>query len=633
MMLARRLFCQKQLWQVSCKYRTVVRHTQSTANQIPETFSVGSLNLEPKRLPEALKKQPQRQPFAKNLFLGALDHEFMYYPEPQTKDRYNEFFEWLKPIENCISECLANPEDIERNEILSELKNLGLFRAYVSEDYNGLNLNHTELAKLLEVLSSLPWLGSYFVKNYIMPIQLINMLGSDAQKAKYLPRIVSGEVVPTVCFTEANGFNPQNIETRAVSLDDNMHWLLSGEKTFVTNGQDANLFIIFAQCGLGRASTAVDNVLSVFLVESNVRITVRDVSILVGQQGTSISTITFNDIKVPKENLLGKIGSGMDVLIDLIAPGNRQIAPQTIGILKNFIKLLVKNILQRKHLDRDLHEYELIQQAIGKIATRLYGMESILYMTTGMMDTFDKQDCALEKAMVEVYCANECIACIHEGLHVIGAQSYIRGNPYMQILEDALSYTLYDSYNIDSNVYVSLLGLQHTGKNMYKHIHKLRNPFMYPKYIVKWMFGYTPVRKVGGAEHMHPSLAPTDPILDTCISKLADVAILLLERHGQDISDQQMELGRLSDLATRTFALISVLSRTSRAYCIGLRNAEQERHVANSFAIFCLGRVTMLTDEILKGSWSNGDRLFQDIANLIYSKKDYFAEHPLKRTY
>lgn len=604
-----------------------MRHTQSAVNQLQDTP-----NLE-LRLPEVLKKQPQRKPFVKNLFLGSIDYEFVYYPEPQSKARHQAFFDWLKPIENYVAMCSADPTNTRRDEILSHLKDLGVFRAHVSEVHLGLDLTHTELAKLLEVFSSLPWLGSYFVKNHVMPIQLINMLGSDEQKAKYLPKIVTGEVVPTVCLTEASGFNTDNIQTIAELSDDGTYWLLNGEKSFVTNARDANLFLVFARCGISQETGSLNKASSVLLVESDSnRITLQDVN-LVGQQRSSVCTVSFKDVQVAKSDILSESNSIMEMLIDWMAPGNRHIAPQAVGHLRTFIKLLTTHILQRKHLDQNMHEYEAVQEVIGKIATRLYGMESILYMTTGMMDTFDQQDCTIEKAMVEAYCASECVACIHEGLHIIGAQSYLRENPYIQSLEDALAYTLYDSYNVDSNTYIALLGLQHTGKNIYKHVHKLRNPFRFPMYILKWATGSEFILKLQIDEHMHPSLQISAGFLDGCITKLANMSIYLLQSHSHEISERQMELRRFSELATRTFALAAVLSRASRAYCIGLRNAEQDRHVANCFTILTYERVRVLADEILAGSWKNGDRLHKNVAELMYSKKDYFAEHPLNRTY
>lgn len=629
-MLTRRFLCRRQLWHASC-ICTPVRHTQS---QGVSQHALDTLNLET-RLPAHIKREPQRQPFAKNLFVGTFDHEFMYYPEPQTKDRHQRFFEWLQPIEKYMSKCLEDPQNVRKDDILTRLKELGVFRACVEEQYLGLNLNHTESAKLVEMLSCFPWLGTFMVKNHMVPVHIISTLASDKQKAKYLPRIATGEFVPAVCFTEPEGgINAHNINSTAVQSDCDTHWVLNGEKTFVVNGHDANLFLVFACCGHPHAIGHVQSSLSVFLVERDFGgVTNKDVKNLVGQRDSPVCTVTFKDTKVPNENLLGDMKSGMSILIDMLAPGNRNLAPQAVGTLKAFIKILLRHVLQRKHLDKNMHEYEGIQEVIAKIASILYSMESMLYYTTGMMDTFENQDCTLEKAMMETYCTSECVACIYEGLQLIGAQSYLRENPYIRIFEDALSYTLFDGYHIDSNTYVALLGLQHMGKNLYSHIFKIRNPFNFPKYILKWIMGKEYRIQLNITDHLHPSLVLGGTQLEKCITKLQSVSVLLLERHGTQIPERQMELRRVGELVTTTFALISVLSRASRAYSIGLRNNDQDRHMANSFAIIAIDRVQILTDEIVSGEWDNGDKFKKDVAELMYSKKDYFAEHPLNRTY
>ncbi|KYN04902.1 Acyl-CoA dehydrogenase family member 9, mitochondrial [Cyphomyrmex costatus] len=629
-MLTRRLLCRKQLWYTSYVC-TPVRHTQ---NQRVSQHALDTLNLEI-RLPASLKKQPQRKPFAKNLFLATFDHEFMYYPEPQTKDRHQRFFEWLQPIEKYMSECMKNVQSVRKEDILTHLKELGVFRACMDEQYLGLNLNHSESAKLVEVLSCLPWLGCYMVKNCIVPVQIISALASEEQKAKYLPRIATGELIPTVCFTEpGSGININNIASIAVDSEIDTHWLLNGEKTFVVNGHDANLFLVFCHYGHRRKVGDTESSLSILLVERDFGgVIIKDVKNLVGLKSSPVSTVIFKDTKVPKENLLGDLKAGTNILIDILAPGNRNLASQAVGTLKTFTKMLTRHVLQRKHLDKDMHEYESVQEIIGKIASTLYGMESMLYYTTGIMDTFENQDCTLEKAMVEMYCTSECVACIYEGLQLIGAQSYLRESPYLQIFEDALSYTLFDGCNIDSNTYIALLGLQHTGKNLHDHIFKLRNPYIFPKYLLKWTMGKEYRVQLKLADHLHPSLMLGSIQLEKCITRLQTVSVLLLERHGTDITERQMELRRVGEIATRTFALIAILSRTSRSYCIGLRNNDYDRNLADSFAVFSIDRVQVLADEIQSAAWNNGDKFKKDVAELMYSKKDYFAEHPLNRTY
>ncbi|KAL0105960.1 hypothetical protein PUN28_015992 [Cardiocondyla obscurior] len=622
-MLARRFLC-RRLWRASF---TSVRQTQSQ-------HALDAINLET-RLPAPIEKEPQRQPFVKNLFLAEFDKEFMYYSEPQSKNRYQRFFEWLEPIEAYMSKCLENPQSIQKHDVLAHLRELGVFRACVEERYLGLGLNHTESAKLVEVLSALPWLGSYIVKNHVVPVQIISTLASDNIKAKYLPKIATGEFVPTVCFTEpGNGINIHSIKSTAAQSDCNDYWILNGEKTFVANGHEANLFVVFSGCGHLHSISTTNNFLSIFLVERNFGGVInKDVMNLVGLQHSPSCSIVFKNTKIPKENILGDLRSGIDVLINMLAPGNRNLAAQAVGTLRAFTNVVTRNILQRKHLDRNMYEFEGIQEVIGKMASSLYGMESMLYYTTGIMDTFENQDCTLEKAMMETYCTNECVKNIYEGLQIVGAQAYLKDNLYIQIFNDALSYTLFDNYTLDANTYIALIGLQHMGKHLHKHIFKIRNPFDFPEYILKWAFGKDYRLRLKIDEHLHPSLVLGSRELEKCITKLKGVSLLLLERYGIKVGERQMEMRRLGELATTTFALIAVLSRASRAYSIGLRNHEHDRHMANSFAILSIDRVQILTDEIISGEINNGDKFNKNVAEVMFQKKEYFAEHPLKRTF
>ncbi|XP_012527571.1 complex I assembly factor ACAD9, mitochondrial-like [Monomorium pharaonis] len=628
-MLARRFLCRRQLWYTSCVC-IPVRHSQSQR----VSHALDTINLET-RLPAPIKRQPQRKPFVKNLFLSTFDYEFLYYPEPQTKDRHSRFFEWFRPIEKYMSECLDDMENVRKEDILAHLRELGVFRACVDAQHLGLSLNHTETARLVEVLSCFPWLGCYIVKNHIIPVRIISALATDKQKAKYLPRIATGELVPTVCYTEPqSGINTLNINSVAMESDCGTHWILNGEKTFVVNGHDANLFLVFSHCGHPSAISREHGPLSVFLVERDFGgVTSKDVKDLIGLQDSPVCTVTFQNTKVPRENLLGDVKAGTGVLVDMLAPGNGNLASQAVGTLKVFTRILTRHVLQRKHLDKNMHEYEGVREVIGKMASTLYGMESMLYHTTGIMDIFENQDCTLEKAMVEVYCASECVKRIYEGLQLIGAQSYLRDNPYIRIFEDALSHTLFDSCSLDSNTYIALLGLQHMGKNLHDHIFKLRNPFNFPEHIFKWAFGKDYRERFQTANHLHPSLASGSKQLEKCVTRLHASSLLLLQRHGIRISEQQMELRRLGEIATRTYALLAVLSRASRAYCIGLRNHEYDRNLADSFAILSIDRVHLLAEEIASGEWNNGDKFNRNVAELMYSKKDYFAEHPLDRTY
>ncbi|KAG7197483.1 hypothetical protein KM043_013331 [Ampulex compressa] len=393
------------------------------------------------RLAQHEPKKPQRLPFIKNLFLGHLDTEFLNFPDPFSNDRYQEFIEWLKPVENYMSYVVSEDTNLSKDEILNALRDLKVLQASMGELYDGLNLSASETSKLIEIISALPWL----------------------------------------------------------------------ERDFG-----------------GITCTSVQDT--------------------IGQKNVAMCTIKFEDTLIPMENELGDVHTTNNILLDLWAPGKQNMSGQAVSILRNFLNMLIKHILPRQHLDKNMYEFESIQNTISKIAASLYSMESVLYLTNGMIDTYNKQDVDAEKAVTELYCATECVKSIYEGLQIIGAQSYLKESPFIKQFLDALALVTFEGYNIDTQVYIALLGTQYAGKNF-----------------------------------------------------------------------------------VRTYVLIATLARASRSYCYGVRNANYERQLALALSYNTHQRIKVLASEIEVGEIYNSNLAYEQIAQVMFEKKEYFAEHILRR--
>ncbi|KAK2584830.1 hypothetical protein KPH14_007142 [Odynerus spinipes] len=390
-------------------------------------------------LPEHQKKLQRRQPFLKNLFIGKFDTDFLTFPEPQPDDRYKKFVEWIKPIENYMTFINVQVSQVSRDKVFEKLKELDILRARIQKDYDGLNMSEVETLKILDTLAPMPWLTTSLIKNNIMPVDIISKYGNEVQKRKYLQKIGNGDLLSTICITEVNsGPNVRNIETTATLSKCGNFWILNVEK-------------------------------------SHGGITCSDAISTIGQQEVHVCTVNFKDTHVPKENVLGEIGGGINILTDVFSPGNNRTAGEAIGILRHFLALLNQNILGRKHLDKNMHEFEAVEDIIARITCSLYSMESVAYFTSTIDDLYDNQDLELERAVMETYCANECVQQIYKGLQVIGVDSYLNDNPYMHLYKDALALSIYDGSVIDEKIYIALLGLQYTGKNFHEHVHKARN--------------------------------------------------------------------------------------------------------------------------------------------------------------
>lgn len=580
-----------------------------------------------KKLSEQNKKLKQRPPFFKNLFLGKFDYEFMAFPEPQSDDRYNQFFEWIKPIENYMSS--VNRNDLSKKEAFQALKDLDVLRARINSKYGGLDMSEAETVKVLEILGSIPWLATCFVKNNLLPIDLISKFGNEKQKEYYLPKIGNGELLPTVCITEIlTGPNMKNIETEAIPSNCGKYWTINGRKEFITNGVDSNLFLVVARSEEKHLS--MHHSLSTFIVESkHGGITCSNVINTVGQPKVHLCTVDFKDTCIPEENLLSELSNGHSVLLDVYAPGNNRVAGESIGILRNFLSLLNKNILGRKHLDKNMHEFEAVQEVVGHISSRLYCMESVALFTSSINDIYENQDLEIEKAITETYCANECIKQIQKGLQVIGVESYLNNNPYMQLYQDALGLSLLDGSAIDEQIYIALLGLQHVGMNIHEDIQKSRNILQNPIFMFKQMISQKKVN-LYLFEYAHLSLKDACSAIEECINILVEMCIKLLEMYGTEISSKHILLQKLADIAIQLYVAIAVVSRASRSYCTGMRNTDQERYIAMYVAQQMHKSTQILQDDIFN-CLNYADRALHTVSKSAFEHKGYMCEHPLKR--
>ncbi|XP_012271276.1 acyl-CoA dehydrogenase family member 9, mitochondrial [Orussus abietinus] len=591
------------------------------------------------RLSPHIKRQPQREPFVKNFMLGKFDTELLAYPEVTSDSRFKEFNEWLKMIQDFINSYFTEEQKNGTapfpSDMLERLKELGLFRAKISEEYNGLNLCETECTQLAETLSSVSSLGNYFVKHIISPVYLISKYGTEEQKKEYLPRIAIGDLLPTLCIQETNSdIIAGEFHTTATLSDCKKFWKLNGEKLYVPNGEHANLYVVFSLCLQSGDIYKRDKTLSVLLVENSTSgISCEKPVSTLGQSNLQLNKVIFNDIIVPKHNLLGEIGSGNSILLELLSKEHCYLGAQSVALLKGFMNHLTNHVISRQHNNKPFHEFHSVQEVIGKISSSLYSLESMTYFTTGMMDTYENPDCLVESTIVWLHSARECINNIYQGLEVIGPQAYLKEYPYERYLRDALALSLMETPLADNDTLIALLGLQHAGKVVHSDVLKFRNPLMYPKFIMQRFMSKSKEVNLHLNEYLHPSLEWCAILLENTIDNLKKSVHTVFNRRGITVVEHHMDLKRLSEIMSCAFSLTCALSRASRSYCIGLRNADHEMDMCKVIAYQFNERITRINQDLNSDEILNGDRIYQQVSKGVFKKKDHVTEHPTTRNY
>lgn len=579
-------------------------------------------------LPE---QKPERLSFLRALISGEVDNDVFMYPE-QISPRYEEYFNWIKPIESYISHCTN--KNVGKNEMLNHLRELGVFRTHIGEKYFGLSLSKTESLKLVELLSNFPWLSTYMVKNHILPTEIIDKYGSNSQKLQYYPKIMSGDIIPTMCVHEGDyGTNINNIETYAMQHTEDS-WLLNGEKSFVVNGINSNLFLVFAKHISHNIGKSKPDSFSLFLVEKDFgNVFCTNVYDTIGRHETPTCTISFKDTIVPNENIIGTPGNAFEVLMQYLKPGRQNISGQAISILRNFLNQLIPDIIHMKHFDRDLYKFDVVKRILGEISFSLYTMESMAYLTTGMIDDYKNMNADLEEIITETYCANSCLKCIQLGLQLVGARSYMNNQSYIQAFHDAMALVTIDINNLDANTYVAASILQFLGQTMRGHIYKKRNSFQFPVYNMFDKIFDKFVIKLNAKEHLHPTFKYSVAYMEDAINRFKDAVLTLFEEEGANITERYTDMQRITNMLTEIYAIFANLTRASRSYCIGARNSDLEKDLAIKMAFVSHIKICAIQSQINNSPSFNGDKLYSDAMDLVYEKRKYSLAHPLTKTF
>jgi alkylation response protein AidB-like acyl-CoA dehydrogenase len=266
------------------------------------------------------------------------------------------------------------------HELMKKAGAIGLLGADVPEIYGGLGLDIRTSALLAEKVN---WQQSFALTHeahtVIATLPLL-FFGNHAQKAKFLPKLASGEWIGCFCLSEAgSGSDALGAQTRATLSADGSHYVLNGVKMWITNTAFASLFTVFAKVDGEKFST--------FLVERDRRgVSFGKEEHKLGMKGASTRRVILDNVKVPVENLVGEVGKGRYAAFCALNMGRFKLEAGAVGGLKETLAVCAVYAKQRKQFGRPISDFGLIQHKLGEIAARLFALESAVYRLAGLLD-------------------------------------------------------------------------------------------------------------------------------------------------------------------------------------------------------------------------------------------------------
>ena len=462
---------------------------------------------------------------------------------------------------------------------------LGLMGADVAEQYGGLGLDKVSSIVISEQVSLAASFGATFGAHANLVILPLSLFGTEAQKQKYLPRLLTGELIGAYCLSEpGSGSDALGAKARATRQADGS-FLLSGEKMWITNGGFADVFIIFAKVD---GEPSAGSGFSAFIVERAFGgLTSGKEEHKMGLHGSSTTPIILQDVRVPAENLLGEVGKGHKIAFNVLNFARYKLGAMCGGGAQGAIAEAAKYAGQRKQFGQPIASFGAIKHKLGEMVVWAYAVESLVYRTAGMIDTriaatpHDPADQSVTLAAVEEYAIEASIAkvigsemldfVLDENIQIHGGNGYVRDYPAERLYRDSRVNRIFEGTN---------------------EINRLLIPGMLARRAVKGNIPLIAAARALQEELLGPPSFPEDdpsPFSDErrAVASFKKATLMVLglamQTYGEKMTDQQEVLMHAADMAIDTYAAESALLRASAAEANRTTNANLQADAARVF--------------------------------------------------
>lgn len=259
----------------------------------------------------------------------------------------------------------------------------------------------------------------------------------------------------------------------------------------------------------------------------------------------------------------------------------------------------------------------------------------MIYFTTSLIDAYDGQDVDLEAAASKLFSIETLLDSATMPFASIGPKATTDFNA--QNVRDAVQ--LYgQGESLDSlKLFIGLFGIEHSGNEFAEAVNRKRNPTMYPEGFFKNMFASSPYDKIkltkNFVEYLHPSLEPAAQMLEICLKRFKIGVEISLSRNARNILEAQSEVARIARCAMLIYSCLATISRASRSYCIGLRYADMEILLANTYTLETMKEIKRITNDLEEGENMTNDLNHKNISRQLFDSKAYFYENPLVRAF
>jgi alkylation response protein AidB-like acyl-CoA dehydrogenase len=512
------------------------------------------------------------------------------------------------------TEVVAAIEQLEKKDwklaraLVRRCGELGLLGADVPESLGGVGLDKVSAVIVGEAVGRAASFATTFGAQTGLAITPLLCFGTDAQKQKYVPGLVSGELIGAYALSEsASGSDALGARARATRQPDGSY-LLSGEKMWITNGGFADLYIVFAKVD-GEQFTA-------FLVERAFPgVSTGNEEHKMGLHGSSTTPLILQDARVPAENVLGEIGKGHKVAFNVLNYGRFKLAAMCSGGARFAIAESARYAADRRQFGQPLASFGAIRHKLAEMTIREYAIEAMLYRTAGLIDGMlqgshasdlvlaSLEEFAIEASILKVSSSEMIDFVLDENVQVHGGNGFVRDYPAERHYRDARVNRIFEGTN---------------------EINRMLIPGMLAKRAAKGTLPIIAAARALQDELLAPGLAESgsDEPFDAerrAVAAMKKTTLMVLgtamQTYGTELADQQEILMTAADIIIDAYAAESVLLRASAAGATSAGGADVHAAAARTFVSDAAGRIDLAARSAL-AAMAEGDTLRTMLAAL-----------------
>jgi len=471
--------------------------------------------------------------------------------------------------EFAVNEILPQAEKIEHKEysisrdLLKKAGDLGLSGVEIPEAYGGLEMDKVTAAIIADHIAKYAGFATTWGAHSGIGLLPIVYFGSEEQKKKYLPRLAAGEIVGAYALSEAtSGSDALNCRARAVLSPDGKHYILNGEKMWITNAGFADLFTVFAKIDGEKFSA--------FLVERTFPgFSVGAEEHKMGIRGSSTCPIILNDCKVPAENLLGDMGKGHVIAFNILNVGRFKLGAMCVGGARVSLESAVAYARQRKAFGKTIGDFGLVREKIANMATLIYVGESLVYRTVGMMDALLSEidsaspdaakerrkaieEYAVECSILKVWGSEMIDYVVDETVQIYAGYGFVEEYPAERAYRDARINRIFEGTNEINRLIITGFLLKRAMSGQLPLMPAIK------KLMDEVLSGPSLGEEIEGPLAEERKLVAQAKKLGLFVSGAAT------QKYMQTIQDQQEVMGAIADMTIEIYAMESAVLRAQK---------------------------------------------------------------------